>query len=179
MQKYKQQIKRYLQLKGVRINEANKPPTCECPDPDHHDNNPSAIIYDDSVYCPVCATTWDVFDIEGLLSNTTDFKTQKANVLRILGEVSDTPLPPKNKIKQALTTPELLTLDEAKKRFNTKRLLEFSSFRGQGDPKKGYGNKVAYGNTIYPLNSASLLRNKYWMIQIRFASYSSHSLAGY
>lgn len=73
---YKAYLEKYLQRNSIEINYGKKPPRIRCLIPEHVDNNPSAILYPESIYCPVCSKTYDIFETAGILNNTNDFKKQ-------------------------------------------------------------------------------------------------------
>ena len=65
-EKLKPELKRYIQLKAIKIIETDKE-RCTCPA--HVDNNPSCIIYPDKAYCPVCNLSFDIFEFAILISS--------------------------------------------------------------------------------------------------------------
>jgi len=138
--KYKPQIRRYLQLKGVEIITTEHPNLCRCPNPSHTDNKPSAVIYDEfyngndpGLKCYGCDGKWDIFEVAGLLCGYTDFKDKRDEVLRVLGD----DLPKKKQIKNKKETLPLipLSIESARRVFDQKMLLE----RGK---KYGWGTSI-------------------------------------
>jgi len=83
----KPRLEDYLRACGVVIDTTKRPPVLQCPSPDHADDNPSAVFYDDSlhVYCPVCDKTWDIYDVAGLLHGIAGFVDQKKEICARLG----------------------------------------------------------------------------------------------
>jgi hypothetical protein len=133
---YKTQLRHYLSLKGVPITTTEKPHRVKCLNPSHTDNTPSAVLYDDPsnpkydgsdhIWCPICCTQWDIFDIAGLLSSTSDFKEQLADVKQVLGDFTETkkttaqPKPDKKPLK-------LVPVDiERAREIFTKQAVEYS-----------------------------------------------------
>lgn len=104
----------YIERKNIEINTRKTPPVMRCVNPGHEDNRPSAIIYDDKVFCPVCDKTWDIFDIAGMIIGTSDFNEQKKEVLSVLGE-SDIVQPDLIKIKSKKDKPEHKKSEHKKK----------------------------------------------------------------
>jgi len=86
LSRYKARLAEFLRSSSVEIDERKRPPVLRCPNPNHSDENPSAILYSDNVYCPVCSETWDIFDIAGFVYSLSSFPEKKAKVLEVLGE---------------------------------------------------------------------------------------------
>jgi hypothetical protein len=66
---YKRKLRYYLRVKGVAILEDGN--LC-CPNPEHEDHEYGAKLLEsaeagDSVQCESCATSWDIFDVDGLV----------------------------------------------------------------------------------------------------------------
>ena len=142
----KPKLLHYLQLRGVHIDTSKTPPVLRCPDPSHADNNPSAVIYQtaignetDTVYCPVCNKTWDIFDVAAMLNNMStknDFPKIVEEVKNTLGEITDTPQINPQATPQAKkkVEPVPLELEEARKIYTSKKVQELSAKfnKGQG-----------------------------------------------
>jgi hypothetical protein len=82
----KPRLLEYLQSRGLEINTQKKPPVIQCPTPGHADAHPSAVVYDEHVFCPVCKESWDVFDVAGFITGTDEFAKQLDAVRSALGE---------------------------------------------------------------------------------------------
>jgi hypothetical protein len=95
-QALKPRLREFLGKCGVEINTRKNPPVTQCPSPDHADNDPSAVVYDERLFCPVCSDSWDIFEVAGFLQNISDFKEQLAYVNETLGNAS----PPEQKKKK-------------------------------------------------------------------------------
>lgn len=76
----KSRIRDYLSIRGVAYNQSKK--TYRCPNPSHADEDPSAVVYDNThlLYCPVCNEKYDIFKVAELLDNEPDFKKNIASV---------------------------------------------------------------------------------------------------
>jgi hypothetical protein len=138
---YKPRLKEYLQKKSINILMIDGAERINCPN--HEDKKPSAIVYEESLHCPVCAASWDVFEVAKLLTGVDSFPKQIEEVKKILGEPLETNFKPekkKNKKEFAKVTP--LTYEKAKQIFNSEKLLSMSEFVGKGDPKNGFGDKI-------------------------------------
>lgn len=123
LDKYRPRIKDYLTARGidVRMIDGNDRFCCLA----HDDNKPSAIVYESAVYCPVCATSWGIFDMAGLLLSTQDFKAQLEDVKQALGDTTPPPeSKPKPRAKKEEVKPVRLSVDEARKVFTRSALEE-------------------------------------------------------
>jgi hypothetical protein len=89
----KPRLLEYLQSSGAEVDQKKKPPVTQCPSPGHADAHPSAVIYEEHVFCPVCKDSWDVFDVAGFIEGTDEFAKQLDAVRSALGERA----PEKNK----------------------------------------------------------------------------------
>lgn len=80
---FKPRIRAYLTAKSIRTENGKY----QCPSPDHPDEHPSAVLYDEShtLYCPVCAYTADVFDVAGMLTGASSFPEQAEEIRLTLG----------------------------------------------------------------------------------------------
>lgn len=87
-----------------------------CINPGHADEHPSAVIYMDSnaVYCPVCAETWDVFEVAGLIDGLTTFPDKLKAVQDTLGDSQVKPAGAKPKKKARPKPPPLVALKKAR-----------------------------------------------------------------
>lgn len=83
---YKHRIQDYIQYKNIEINSRCNPPKMHCPMPGHDDENPSAVIYEDAVFCPVCDKSLDIFELAGQLNGLDTFPEKMKDVLEALGE---------------------------------------------------------------------------------------------
>ncbi|RPI78802.1 MAG: hypothetical protein EHM45_05295, partial [Desulfobacteraceae bacterium] len=67
-------LREYLEKRGIAYNAKLK--TWRCPN--HDDATPSATLYENPdggvLYCPVCAKSWGIFDIAGIIDGKHDFK---------------------------------------------------------------------------------------------------------
>jgi hypothetical protein len=160
---YKPRILEYIQKKGISIVQESGYNKIHCPK--HNDEHPSAIIYDDNLYCPVCSESWDVFECAGFFSQSKTFPERKEEVLKTLGEAL-----PENTVKKSApktkkkktAVPVPVSIEKARELFTTKKMLSMSSFKGSGDPKKGYGENVI---AMWPyLNKDGLVE----IIDVRF-----------
>lgn len=95
-------LEEFLKLSGISYN--GKLKTWRCPN--HSDENESGVLYKNNdghiFYCPVCAESWDIFQIAGIIYNENDFKNQLKIVKDRLGiieeknEKSNIPIPLKH-----------------------------------------------------------------------------------
>lgn len=118
--KYKAYLEKYLQRNSIEINYKKKPPRISCLLPGHVDNDPSAIIYPDSIYCPVCSKKYDIFEVAGLLNNTTNFIEQIKAIEESLnlGSSIDDPVKP-SKVKEKFSVSIPLKYEEAVKFYSS------------------------------------------------------------
>jgi putative DNA primase/helicase len=140
----KRRLTDYLSAKGIRTQDGR----FACPR--HEDKHPSATVYDgERLYCPVCDTTDDIFDVSGVLLGTTVFRDQIADIERTLGVIATTgdyDLEPANpgtekpgtgkpgtgkKREPAVVVP--LELKEARKIYTTERLTSMGRFISKHD----------------------------------------------
>ena len=59
-----------------------------CPNPDHEDRSPSAWLDTETrgaVHCAGCGRTWSVFQLDGMLCGTVDFREQVQHVADVIG----------------------------------------------------------------------------------------------
>jgi len=84
-------LRAYLTARGIEYDERHK--TWRCPN--HGDDHPSAVLYENPeshrLYCPVCATSWDIFDLCGLLDGHAEFRDKLRSVRATLGIPDDAP----------------------------------------------------------------------------------------
>ena len=80
--KYKPYLKKYLSLKGIEIKNIDGAQRMRCLN--HNDDHPSAIVYEETIYCPVCDKTIDIFEIAGLLCGHTKFPDKLKEVQKTL-----------------------------------------------------------------------------------------------
>jgi len=110
LSRYKNQLRNVLEYYGVDINTRKKPPVIRCLIPGHTDNNPSMIVYEDRLYCPVCAESWDIFDAAGQLESVTEFRDKLQAVKKALGERE----PDKKKSRKVSTKKDPVSLPPEK-----------------------------------------------------------------
>lgn len=108
----KPRIREYLEKSGISINTKKKPPVFSCLS--HNDKNPSALIYDEYVFCPVCGWKADVFNVAEKLHGLSDFKEQLKNVEEVLGYAQRKIKTKTKKSKINTKEPFALSYDEAK-----------------------------------------------------------------
>jgi hypothetical protein len=136
----KHRLSDYLHLKNIEF----KRGFYRCPNPAHNDKTPSCKLYNNSdgqvLTCmSQCNATWDVFDIAGLLINSSHFPDQKAEVERTLGIISDDFVPTKTenpkpeKVKPEYVSIPIEKIDEV---YNDTEILHYAN-------SKGYGDKIA------------------------------------
>ena len=135
--KYKPYLKKYLSLKGIEVKNIDGAERIHCLN--HNDEQPSAVVYAETVYCPVCSITWDIFEIAGLLNNLSTFPDKLKEVQQALGITSDLPQttapPTTRKQKKTFATPTPVSITKANDIFNRKMLLERAI-------KFKWGNKI-------------------------------------
>jgi hypothetical protein len=112
----KSRLPQFLERRGVELNTRKKPPVLRCPSPNHEDNNPSAVLYDEHVFCPVCKETWDIFDVCGMLDGIDEFNKQLKTVQEMFGVVSEIKKPPPRTTTKSM--PVLLSIDKARAIYN-------------------------------------------------------------
>jgi hypothetical protein len=88
-------LRDYLVAKGVKITRDNLIPCFQPEKHAHGDQHPSAVVYEENVYCPVCATskgcgTWDVFEAAGFLGGARTFPEKLEEIQRTLNIVGET-----------------------------------------------------------------------------------------
>jgi len=117
--KYKKQLKQYIANKGVQTYENGK--LIRCIAPGHEDNHPSAVLYDENVYCPICATSWDIFEVAGLVENIDTFPEQIKAVQTALGDYTEERSEKKEK-KTPIAVP--LSVEKAREIFYEEDFLQ-------------------------------------------------------
>lgn len=143
----KQRIEEFLVACGVELGRGTTP-KLRCPNPGHADEHPSAVLYRDSqrVFCPVCAQSWDVFDVAGLLNGVAEYPRRKEIVERTLGETHDDgrgPAPTTKKAKPQTTNankagkPVALTTEDARKTYSGEEI-------GRRAERAGWGEIIAW-----------------------------------
>jgi len=118
-------LRTYLTAAGVEIFSVGNLEKCHCPNPSHGDEDPSGVIYDDIIHCPVCPGNWDVYDTAGLLNGVTNFKEKKAAVTKALGGAPVITKKRAKKKKKPKITPHPLEVKEARKVYNKTDLMKF------------------------------------------------------
>ncbi len=148
---YKPRLKEYLTKKGVTIVKEGNILKMNCPT--HNDNDPSAIIYDECVYCPVCGDSakYDIFEMAGYLSSAQTFPEKLKDVQSVLGIITENYSQPKAQDKEKTSTkqggskstmiPVSDTLNKKEHIFTQKRFKELGDF-------SKYGSKIT-GNWAY------------------------------
>jgi hypothetical protein len=98
MDKYlseRNRLEEYLNLKNVSYNKKTK--TYRCPNPNHTDENESAVLYKNAtghvLYCPVCSESWSIFEICGFLEGLTEFKDKLKSVRKTFNIIEKKYLP--------------------------------------------------------------------------------------
>jgi len=155
--KYKNRLHEYLNKRGIEIRNIDGADRIHCPDPSHHDENPSAVVYDEVVYCPVCSATWDIFETAGLIRGLKTFPEKLKEVQNALGEMpeDDYKKPPvqkakpKKEKKKTHSTPVPVPFEKRNEIFNAKMLLERAIKYGWGKEIAGaWGYKDKDGNIL-------------------------------
>lgn len=129
----KPKLREYLQRKGITITK-NK---LRCPNPDHQDSKPSAILYENAsgdhvVTCmSQCGESWDIFELAGMLDNARTFPEQLQAVKDTLS-ITDIPKteaspPPLNKKKKKIDYVSL-EKEDAKKIYTKKAACKIADF---------------------------------------------------
>ena len=143
---YKEKLLDYLNL-TTDVQTSKTPPLLSCPNPLHNDEHPSAVVYQksrgdqsDTVYCPVCGESWDVFDVAAMQTGLSNFAEIKKYVVEKLGgTVYTKKMPQPKKIEKKPTT--LTPLDVAKaKTIYSRTAVQSLADRMQGG--KGVGKLV-------------------------------------
>ena len=150
--KYKGQLKKYLSLRGVEVREVDGAERMRCPDPGHVDNKPTAVVYDEAVYCPRCESTWDIFDTAGMLYGLNTFPDKLKEVQTTLGEFPDSGRPRKKAVNQTTEKPSKRK-PKTKKTFAIPVPVEFDNRNKIFDAdillsrakKNGWGNVITGG----------------------------------
>lgn len=132
----KPRLKEYLSTKGVKIVNKNGAMRIHCPHPDHPDLEETAIFYDINIHCPVCGTTWDIFEVAGLICNLHTFPEKINEVKKTLNIPIDKP-----EKKKYIAIP----YEKAKKIFTSEKLLSMCEFIGKNISKKNGDNPVRTG----------------------------------
>lgn len=144
IKRYKGFLENFLQRKSVEINFLKKPPLLRCLLPGHTDNNPSAVLYPELIYCPVCSKSYDIFDVAGILEHVDSFP-EKIKIIEECLQIES--LDEKTKINETKVFPTLLSIEDARK-FYTRENLESKSTdtNNWGDLKQvwPYKNKDGY-----------------------------------
>jgi 5S rRNA maturation endonuclease (ribonuclease M5) len=94
MDKYlseRNRLEEYLNLKNISYNTKKK--TYRCPNPNHIDENESAVLYKNAtghvLYCPVCSESWSIFEVCGFLEGLTEFKDKLKSVRKIFNIIEE------------------------------------------------------------------------------------------
>jgi len=124
----KPRLREYIERSGIDLDTRKKPPILRCPSPNHTDENPSARLYDENVFCPVCSKSWDIFDIAGFINGKDKFPDKVKAVCETLGLD-----PPKSKKEKKIHKPVKVSIDQAKKIFDREKLSEIGKRNGWGD----------------------------------------------
>lgn len=135
----KPRLKEYLTIKGIQIVNKNGAQRIHCPEPAHPDLEETAIYYSDSntIHCPVCGTTWDIFEVAGLICNLHTFPEKINEVKKTFNIPIDKP---KNKKYIAIS------YDQAKKIYTSEKLLSMCEFVGKNISKNNGDNPVKTGS---------------------------------
>lgn len=132
----KPRLKEYLTAKGIQIVNKNGAQRIHCPHPDHPDLEETAIFYDTNIHCPVCGTTWDIFEVAGLICNLHTFPEKINEVKKTLNIPIDKP-----EKKKYIAIP----YKQAKKIFTSEKLLSMCEFKGKMTSKNNGDNPVKTG----------------------------------
>jgi hypothetical protein len=115
----------------------------------HADTHPSAVVYQtsrgdetDSVYCPVCGTTWDIFEVAAFdtgKSTQADFPFIKRHVCDILGETMQEPIRQPSVTPKPKTEAVPLSIVDAKTVYTKEKVQSLCDLMNSG---KGVGKIV-------------------------------------
>jgi hypothetical protein len=132
-QALKSRLRDFVSSCGLEIITKQKPNVLQCPNPNHADGKPSAILYDENIYCPVCGESYDIFEVSGFLQGTDKFPEKIKYVREKLGE----PTPqqhskpkPQSKPKHKLIP---ITIDKAKEIFTGPKVQELATSKKWGE----------------------------------------------
>jgi len=144
----KPRLKEYLTHKGIQIVQKNGAARIHCPAPDHTDNEETAVVYapgaknNYNIWCAVCGTSWDIFEVAGLLCGLQSFPEKVNEVKKAFGiEIEKT-----NEKKY-----KAIPYEQAKKEFTTKRLLQICEFVGENVSKNRGDDPVLCGSAAQQL----------------------------
>lgn len=132
----KPRLKEYLSAKGIQIVNKNGAMRIHCPHPDHPDLEETAIFYDTNIHCPICGTTWDIFEVAGLICNLHTFPEKINEVKKTLNIPIDKP----EKKKYVA-----ISYEKAKKIFTSEKLLSMCEYVGKNISKNNGDNPVKIG----------------------------------
>ncbi len=138
--KYKARLREYLDIRGIEVREVDGAQRMTCPDShNHNDTKPSAVVYEETVYCPVCEATWDLFEVAGLLRRLASFPEKLKEVQSALGEAPDdykstksAPKKRKSKPKKTFAVPVPVSYVDRNKVFDADMLLSRAKKNGWG-----------------------------------------------
>lgn len=119
----KRRLRDFMIARGIAYDPNKK--TWRCPN--HNDEHPSAVIYDNQdvplLYCPVCGQSWTVFEVAGLIEGVTEFKDKLKIVHKALG------IEHKSRAKEPIS----LQLDEARKIYTSELVKKCVKDRNFGE----------------------------------------------
>lgn len=131
---YKHRLSDYLQYKNIH----GKNGFYHCPNPAHHDEKPSAKLYNNEhgqhLTCmSVCNNTYDIFDVAGLLINSDDFKEQLAEVERTLGVINvNTSEQVQTKLKPEPLPAVSIPIEKLNEVYNDEKILAYAKEKEYG-----------------------------------------------
>ncbi|MDH4319409.1 MAG: hypothetical protein OEV64_13535, partial [Desulfobulbaceae bacterium] len=130
----KSRLSEYVHAK-CDVDTRKKPHVLRCPSPDHTDNNPSAVLYDERVYCPVCSQNWDIYDVAGMINGTSEFKDQKKILEDFFGVSKTEHKTEKKKHDHKKSSPVAVSPEAAKRIYTHEKINEFAEFFKFVNPK--------------------------------------------
>jgi len=134
---YKNKIAEYVQRKNITIYKEGNTYLMSCLF--HNDKNPSAVIYSENIFCPVCNKTFDIFNMAGKLIQSDNFVEQHADIeetLKLKATTEIINIKPSN--KREGVKPKLVSIERARQLFSIKNLNEIAENKEWGVFKKAW-----------------------------------------
>lgn len=125
----KSRLRDFVNSCGIEINTRKKPNVIQCPNPNHADGTPSAILYAENVHCPVCNESYDIFEVAGFVCGTDKFPEKVKYVREKLGVITPEK---KQKIKKEKHDLVPIEFEKAKQLFDSQKVRETGRLRGWG-----------------------------------------------
>ena len=134
----KHRLSDYLHIKNIEF----KKGFYRCPNPAHDDSTPSCKLYNNQdgqvLTCmSVCGTSYDIYDVAGLLINSDNFIEQKKEVEATLGIIDTSDYKPTVAKNITVEKPVSIPIEKIDEVYNDEQILHYAIKQEYGDTITG------------------------------------------